>query len=92
MRPDERTRDATAGWRHGGLNSFLLRPNLELDLLFDDNIFRTLKNAEFDRIHIIRPSLTVESNWLNHGLVLRAGGEFGLHEDFEDENYEDYFL
>lgn len=72
------------------LSSFILRPRLIVDGVYDDNIFRSDANKQSDLITVIQPRLRLESDWVNHGLTLEASGAFGRYADFGTEDYEDY--
>ncbi|MBT6430865.1 MAG: hypothetical protein HOK30_24565, partial [Rhodospirillaceae bacterium] len=67
LRPGEKPGQTRTGLRYSGLDSFLLRPKMEVDMLFDDNIFRTEEDADTDRIYIFRPEVTLESDCENGG-------------------------
>lgn len=90
--PGAAPENSAAGPRDSVLDSFLLRPGLETDLEFDDNLFRVDRNEDSDQILILRPTLILESDWLNHGVTALVGGDIGRHEKFDAEDYSDYFL
>ena len=74
------------------LGSFILRPRILVDGLYDDNIFRSDQNRRSDFITIVNPSLRLVSDWNNHGLTLAASGTVGRYADFSGEDYEDFSL
>lgn len=92
LRPGEDPQKSTGGLRDSQLDSFLLRPELEADLVFDDNLFRVDQNTDSTTFYVLRPTLTLDSDWLNHAVSAQVGGEFGRHPDFKDEDFDDYFL
>jgi hypothetical protein len=92
LRPGAVPEDSAMGLRDSLADSFLLQPSLEADLVFDDNLFRVDQNADAEQIYVLRPTLTLESDWLNHAFTAQAGGEFGRHQDFDGEDYDDYFI
>ncbi len=92
LRPGATPDKSAASLRDSQVNSFLLRPGLETDLVFDDNVFRVDERTVSDTIFVLRPTLTLESDWLNHFVDIKVGGEFGRHQDFKDEDYDDYFI
>lgn len=48
------------------LESFLLFPQVDIGLTFDDNIFATRNGRVADFIGSVKPSLSLRSNWDNH--------------------------
>lgn len=75
------------GIRAGG---FLIYPSLRLQGAYDDNVFATESNTEDDLIFIIRPSVEARSNFPRHALNLGAGSEIAIHDDFGNEDYQDF--
>ncbi|MBC8242106.1 MAG: outer membrane beta-barrel protein [Alphaproteobacteria bacterium] len=80
------------GLRDGVLDSFLVRPSLEADLVVDDNLYRAEANKDSDQIYILRPTLRLDSDWLVHAVSARIGGELGRHQDFDAEDFNDFFI
>jgi hypothetical protein len=76
----------------GPLSSFFALPELELDFVHTDNLFRTPTDERSDGILIARPSLRVESDWDNHGLRFLAEAQIGRHDRNPTEDFEDYKL
>lgn len=72
------------------LGAWLMTPILELNQIFDDNIFATPDDEIDDRITTIRPEVELESDWNRHQLLFEAGAEIGLYQDNGDEDYQDY--
>ncbi|WP_281018294.1 MULTISPECIES: outer membrane beta-barrel protein [unclassified Minwuia] len=58
------------------LESFLLFPQVDVGLTFDDNIFATQNGRVADFIGSIKPSLSLRSNWDNHEIFAEAHGRF----------------
>jgi hypothetical protein len=96
-RPDDRTPSARAAENYDAqgmpVGSFRLFPDLELDEVFNDNIYATPngtsgKTSSF--IQVIKPSLDLRSDWNNHMLNFFARGAFGLYTASSTENYQDF--
>lgn len=96
-RPDLRPASARAAENYDAVGvpvgSFRLFPDLELDEVYNDNIYATSygaagKTGSF--IQMIKPSLDLRSDWSNHMLNLFARGSFGLYSASSTEDYYDY--
>lgn len=72
------------------VRSFLLRPGMEIEGRYDDNIFRSAANAQSDVITTVNPSVALNSNWNRHDLNVRAHGAFGRYTDNSNEDFNDY--
>lgn len=72
------------------LGSFTLFPVMELEELYDDNIFRTNTGAVSDFVTLFRPSLRLSSDWANHALNFTLGGEIARNASHASEDYEDF--
>lgn len=74
------------------VGSFRLFPDLELDEVYNDNIYAapasTGKTGSF--IQQIKPSLNLRSDWSQHMLNVFATGAFGLYSVDGNNNYYDY--
>lgn len=71
------------------LGAFLFAPAIELSETWDDNIFRAAtKTGDF--ITRVQPSASLRSDWNLHEIRFEASGDFGIHADHADENYQDY--
>jgi hypothetical protein len=75
------------GLRSGPIYFF---PSVEVQGVYNDNVYAEDVGKRADELLIISPELQVQTDWSRHELQLFAGGEFGLYEDFTDEDYEDY--
>ncbi len=73
--PDPLTRDPleTKGMRVG---AFTLRPSLEVDGVYSDNVNQTEANHVSAFGLRVAPSLRLRSNWVRHELNVTANGEF----------------
>lgn len=69
--------------------SFLFFPSIGALGVYDDNVFATEDNEDDDYGLILSPDLLVTSNFSRHSLNFRAGAEFGLWQDFSDNDYQD---
>jgi hypothetical protein len=74
------------------IGSFKLFPQLELDEVYNDNIYAASssvgKTGSF--VQIIKPTLDLRSDWNNHMLNLFASGAFGFTAVNNTENYQDF--
>lgn len=73
------------------LGSFLVRPELEASLIYDDNIFATRSDEVDDVIALFAPALELESTWDRHKLEATTGANVARYRDHASENYEDYW-
>src|SRR5471030_1524037 len=96
-RPDTRSPAATAAENYDPkgvpLGSFRLFPELELDEVYNDNIFATPigtpgQTASF--IQLIKPSVRLASDWNQHMLNFFAKGNFGLFAATTTPNFTDF--
>ncbi|MDA0967545.1 MAG: outer membrane beta-barrel protein [Proteobacteria bacterium] len=74
------------------VGSFNLRPELTVEEQFNDNIFSTENNEEEDFITVIKPGLSLKSDWSRHSLNTYANANIGLYNDNDSENYEDFAI
>jgi hypothetical protein len=74
------------------VGAFYLFPSVVVAGQYSDNVFAENTNKRSDELLIVTPRLQVESNWTRHQLTLFAGGEFGIHNKFTGEDYQDYLL
>lgn len=72
--------------------SFRLFPVLAVEGLSHSNIFAQTDNAVDDLIMSVRPSLSLESDWNKHALILLADMDIGRYTDNGSEDYEDFSL
>ena len=77
------------GIRTGG---FILYPEFYIRATHNDNIFATQTSAIKDQILIVRPVLSLRSNWTRHQLNFTADAALGRYVDFDSEDYDDYFV
>lgn len=77
------------GFRTGPVYFF---PSIAVQGIYNDNIYAEDTNKRGDEIFVIRPELQVQTDWSRHELQLYAGGEFGMYEEFTDEDYTDYLF
>lgn len=95
-RPDDRTPSGRAGENYDPigvpLGGFRLFPVLELNEIYNDNIYATSaaagQTASF--IQLVKPSLELKSDWNNHMLNLFARGGFGFYTAAPSENFADF--
>lgn len=77
------------GFRAGPIFFF---PSVSVQGMYNDNIYAEQTDKRADELLVIRPELQVQTDWSRHELQLYAMGEFGLYEDFTDEDYQDYLF
>lgn len=74
------------------VGSFRLFPTLELDEVYNDNVYAVPssqgKTSSF--IQIIKPSLNLRSDWSRHMLNFFANGAFGIYATDSLNNYQDF--
>jgi hypothetical protein len=75
---------------HAG--SFFIYPRVELDQLYNDNIYASGSNRVDDFITVLSPSVDVKSNWSNHALNAQAGLSAGKYWDNTSEDFLDGFV
>ena len=71
------------------VGSFKLFPVLELDEVYNDNIYATSTNKTGSFIQLIKPSVDLRSDWSRHMLNFFANGTFGLYSADYLSNYQD---
>ena len=77
------------GFRAGTIYFF---PSVSVQGIYNDNVYAEETNKRADEVLVIRPELQIQTDWSRHELQLYAMGEFGLYEDFTDEDYQDYLF
>jgi len=96
-RPDARTPSAQAAENYDPrgvpVGSFRLFPELELDEVYNDNIYATPigtagQTASF--VQLIKPSLSLRSDWNRHMANFFAKGNFGLFSASTTPNFADF--
>ncbi|MBN9088886.1 MAG: outer membrane beta-barrel protein [Reyranella sp.] len=96
-RPGSQTAPARAAENYDAqgvpIGSFRLFPDLELNEVYNDNIYATAngtsgRTASF--IQVVKPTLDLRSDWNNHMLNLFAKGAFGFYSASSTENYQDF--
>lgn len=74
------------------LGAFTLRPTIDLDVFQTDNAKRARDFGQSDTGYIIRPRMTLSSNWSRHAIELGAGVAGTTYKDFSSENTTDVEL
>jgi hypothetical protein len=75
---------------HAG--SFFIYPRVELDQLYNDNIYASGSNKVDDLITVVSPTVEAKSNWSTHALNAEAGVSSGFYWDNSSQNYLDGFV
>ena len=74
------------------VGAFTLFPQLDLNLGYDDNVFATSTATTASAVAVVRPSLELRSEWLNHSLRLVASGGFGFYANAPTQNFQNYLI
>jgi hypothetical protein len=72
--------------------SFTISPLVENENEYDSNLFKTSINQKDDYIVHVKPSVNVRSNWSRHAIDLTVRSDIGLHQNYEQEDFEDVFI
>lgn len=68
------------------VGQFIVDPSLDVQSVYDSNIFATSSKTASDYITDVSPALSVQSDWTRHALGLRLQGEFKEYADHTTEN------
>ena len=94
--PDASSSGGIAGPRGDELGisvgAFTLFPSVDLNLGYDDNVFATTTAPVGSPVAVVRPSLELRSEWLNHSLRLLATGGFGYYASAPTQNFQNYLI
>jgi hypothetical protein len=94
--PDASSSGGIAGPRGDELGisvgAFTLFPSVDLNLGYDDNVFATTTAPVGSAVAVVRPSLELRSEWLNHSLRLLATGGFGYYASAPTQNFQNYLI
>jgi hypothetical protein len=74
------------------VGAFTLFPQLDLNLGYDDNVFATSTATTASAVAVVRPSLELRSEWLNHSIRLVANGGFGYYANAPTQNFQNYLI
>ena len=74
------------------VGAFTLYPSLDLNLGYDDNVFATPAPTTGSAVAVVRPTLELRSEWLNHSLRLVASGGFGYYASAPTQNFQNYLV
>ncbi len=74
------------------MGTFLVHPGIDLDITHDSNIFRISQNEQSDLYAQLKPYVNADSTWNRHALNFSASGDFSYHDDFSNEDWDDYTL
>lgn len=72
-------------------DSFLVRPEAGISLVYDSNIFATRSDEIDDTLILLTPSVDVTSQWERHKLNFNAGVAAARYRGADSENYDDYW-
>jgi hypothetical protein len=71
------------------LGSFMLFPTLELNEVYDDNIYATSPQKTGSFVQIVKPGIELRSNWSSNMLNFYARGGFGFYSADSTQNFQD---
>lgn len=74
------------------LGSFKVQPQINLFYGHDDNIYAEHDHERSDDIYGVTGSLDLNSHWDQHKLNLNLGFESGRYDQYNDEDYDDFWL
>lgn len=74
------------------VGAFTLLPSLEVQVGYDSNVYATSAPTVGSPYTLIRPTVELKSNWLNHSLRFSGGGAFGFYSNASTQNYWNGYL
>jgi hypothetical protein len=74
------------------VGAFTLFPSIDFSLGYDDNVFATVAPTTASAVAVIRPSIELRSEWLNHSLRIAASGGFGFYANAPTQNFQNYTI
>jgi hypothetical protein len=75
-----------------GLGSFILVPQIEMNVGVDSNVFATSSNPTGSMYTTVSPSFDLKSDWSNHVLHVLGSATFGWYNSAPTQNYQNYGL
>ena len=70
--------------------SFLIKPDLTLIGIYDNNIFATRTDTVSDELLLISPSVDIRSNWDRHQLNFSSSADIARYDERNTEDYDDF--
>ena len=74
------------------VGAFTLYPILDIYAGYDNNVYATSTSPSASAVTVVKPTLELRSEWLNHSLRLLAGGGFGFYPSATTQNFQNYVL
>jgi hypothetical protein len=77
------------------LGSFNLNAAADFSVAYTDNLFAAPDGSPADVddfVYTVAPMAALTSNWSRHAVAVEAGGTVRLHNDFDNEDTEEYYL
>jgi hypothetical protein len=74
------------------IGQFHVFPNIELRMNYDSNVYATKDDAKGDGMGVIRPQVTVRSDFDRHALNLLANATINRHFKYGEDDVENYLL
>lgn len=72
------------------LGAFRVKPTLNVEENYRNNIYATETNAKSDYITSVKPALDINSDWSRHELNFHADGDFNHYQNHNDESNNNY--
>lgn len=72
------------------LGSFILKPDLAMIGVYDNNIFATRTGEVSDKLLLVSPSLDIQSNWERHQVRISSSADLAYYDEQTSEDYEDF--
>ena len=72
------------------VRSFFVYPTLDLNELYDSNVFATKNSTKSDFATLVEPNVSINSDWSRHELDFTVGGAFSFYNDYDELNYQDF--
>jgi hypothetical protein len=73
------------------LGAWVFTPGLELQELYESNVYATETDVESDFVTLLKPRARLQSDWSVHSILLETGADLGWYKDLTDENYQDWY-
>jgi hypothetical protein len=74
------------------LGTLVVRPGVNAGVEYNDNVFFTSSDTDSDTLTNLGAGVTVGSDWSRHSLLLRAGLDRRMYQDFDRQNASDVLL
>lgn len=72
------------------LGDFILHSGIAAGGRYSDNVYATTRNTVSDYLYTVRPDLSIQSDFVRHGLGANVFAEKGIYRHESNEDYTDY--